>query len=178
MIRVKGVYDHEEYSDYRIGTCFHYYKTGELHTMCNYKKHVRSDKELEFMDYRRRELNLHNLSIKYYKIGSVVNGPLVQFYKDGSIMLESYVHSHIPLGEKFPFSQLMSPTCIYDKKGNILKKVSLVSSGTAGVTIHNDDSYYNIVDTILDKDFDFFHEDFDEEDFKQIQKDCKKLGGY
>ena len=175
IIRVKGVYDHQEYSDFRIGTCFHYYKTGELHTICNYKKHQRTDRELEYLE---DVSEFEGFDIRKYKTSSVIDGPIVQFHKDGSIMLESYVTSHVPDGEIFPFSHLMRPTCIYDKEGNILKKLSLYSSGPFGVEIGDDGSLYNIVDTILDKDFKYFNKDFDEEEFKLFQKDCKKLGGY
>lgn len=185
MIRVKGTYDHEEFCDFRIGICFHYYKTGELHTICNYKKHYRTDNEIDYLHDTGRTTEKiwvgslsSSFSSKYYKTDSVVDGPLVQFYKDGSVMLESYITSHDPDGNGYYFSHLMSPFVIYDKQGSVLKKGQLYSSGEYGLRVESDYSFYGFVDSILDKDFRYYSDKFNEEQFRLFQKDCKKLGGY
>jgi hypothetical protein len=186
FIKMKGFYETEEYSNFVLGTCFYYYKTGQLHSMCVYKKRHRSQSELLQM-YKRSDWMRGRGSTSFnreYSTTSGIEGPLVQFHKDGSIMLETYV-SYIEVYENERYhSFIMSPFCIYDQNGTVLKKSVCYSSGPYGLEIginSEDYSIFEVVDKLLDKDFNFLNKDFtkeDEEHLQSIQKECKQLGDY
>lgn len=183
----RGNVDFEDFCEFKKGQWFFYYKTGQLCTTTFYRRHDRTKDELEelYMNYLSDNPD-GNFNEKLYKTTSLIEGPFIQFYPNGSIKLETYIEVIEYKDNKFT-SGFCSPFCLYDQSGKVLKKGELIQY--LQVDNHFNpiepeylfgDSFENLVDEILKDKSDLVevNNEFSDNQLRSIQNDCKKLGGY